>query len=100
MIHLALFILLILTSGCASSTAAISQSANTSREAATSARSYLAKANAELERIEALAAEISARIPYVSDDVPAIYSTMQYVSIAVVAAVIGALIYNYIPRGR
>jgi hypothetical protein len=100
MIHIALFILLILTSGCASSTAAISQSANTSREAATSARSYLAKANLELERIEALAAEISARIPYVSDDVPAIYSTMQYVSIAVVAAVIGALIYNYIPRGR
>ena len=100
MIHLALFIILILSSGCASSTAAISQSANTSREAATSARSYLAKANVELERIEALAAEISARIPYVSDDVPAIYSTMQYVSVAVVAAVIGALIYNYIPRGR
>lgn len=100
MIHLALFIILVLTSGCASSTAAISQSANTSREAATSARSHLAKANAELERIESLAAEISARIPYVSDDVPAIYSTMQYVSIAVVAAVIGALIYNYIPRGR
>ena len=99
MIHLALFIILIL-GGCASSTAAISQSANTSREAATQARGYLAKANAELERIEALAAEISARIPYVSDDVPAIYSTMQYVSIAVVAAVIGALIYNYIPRGR
>ena len=100
MIQLALFILLILTSGCASQTAAISQSANTSREAATSARSYLAKANTELERIESLAAEISARIPYVSDDVPAIYSTMQYVSIAVVAAVIGALIYTYIPRGR
>ena len=100
MIHLALFIILILSSGCASSTAAISQSANTSREAASQARGYLAKANTELERIEALAAEISARIPYVSDDVPAIYSTMQYVSVAVVAAVIGALIYNYIPRGR
>ena len=100
MIHLALFIILVLMSGCASSTAAISQSANTSREAATQARSYLAKANAELERIESLAAEISARIPYVSDDVPAIYSTMQYVSVAVVAAVIGALIYTYIPRGR
>ena len=98
MIYLAVIVLLL--TGCASSTAAISQSANTSREAATSARSYLVKANAELERIEALAAEISARIPYVSDDVPAIYSTMQYVSIAVVAAVIGALIYTYIPRGR
>ena len=95
-----LAVILLLLTGCASSTAAISQSANTSREAATSARFYLAKANAELERIESLAAEISARIPYVSDDVPAIYSTMQYVSIAVVAAVIGALIYNYIPRGR
>ena len=99
MIHLALFIILIL-GGCASQTAAISQSANTSREAATQAREYLAKANAELERIESLAAEISARIPYVSDDVPAIFSTLQYVSVAVVAAVIGALIYTYIPRGR
>ena len=100
MIHLALFIILILSSGCASSTAAISQSANTSREAASQAREYLAKANVELERIQALSAEISGLIPYVSDDVPAIYSTMQYVSIAVVAAVIGALIYTYIPRGR
>ena len=98
MIYLAVIVLLL--TGCASSTAAISQSANTSREAASQAREYLAKANVELERIQALSAEISGLIPYVSDDVPAIYSTMQYVSIAVVAVVIGALIYNYIPRGR
>jgi hypothetical protein len=39
-------------------------------------------------------------IPFVSDDQSPIYSTMQYVSVAVVAAVIGALIYTYIPRGR
>jgi hypothetical protein len=100
LIHLALFIVLVLTSGCASSTAMISQSANTSREAAAQARAYLVKANDELARIEALSAQISAQIPYVSDDVPAIFSTLQYVSVAVVAAVIGALIYTYIPRGR
>jgi len=98
MIYLAVIVLLL--TGCASSTAMISQSANTSREAAAQARAYLVKANDELAQIEALSAQISAQIPYVSDDVPAIYSTLQYVSIAVVAAVIGALIYTYIPRGR
>lgn len=100
MIHLALFIILILSSGCASQTALISHAANTSRLSAASARAHLVAASAELDSIEEQAQAVSDAIPYVSDDVPAIYSTLQYVSVAVVAAVIGALIYTYIPRGR
>ena len=100
MIQLALFIILILSSGCASQTAAISQAASSTRDAVLAAQVHLADANTELSRIAVHMQQINESIPYVSDDVPAIYSTLQYVSVAVVAAVIGALIYNYIPRGR
>lgn len=99
MIYLALIIILTLA-GCASQTAAISQAATSSAASAALARKYLIAASAELDSIEAQANAVHQAIPFVSDDVPAIYSTMQYVSVAVVAAVIGALIYNYIPRGR
>ena len=100
MIHLALFIILILSSGCASQTAAISQAASSTRDAVLAAQVHLADANTELSRIALMAQQINESIPYVSDDTPAIFSTLQYVSVAVVAAVIGALIYTYIPRGR
>ena len=99
MIHLALFIILMLT-GCASSTAQIAHAANASRVSVGAARGHLVAASAELDSIEAQCQVVSEAIPYVSDDVPAIYSMLQYVSVAVVAAVIGALIYTYIPRGR
>jgi hypothetical protein len=98
MIYLALIVLLV--TGCASSTAAISQAASSTREAVLAAQVHLAEANKELQQIALNCQRINDSIPYVSDDVPAIYSTLQYVSIAVVAAVIGALIYTYIPRGR
>jgi hypothetical protein len=98
MIYLALIVLLL--TGCASSTAAISQAASSTRDAVLVAQVHLAKANEELQQISLNCQRINESIPYVSDDVPAIYSTLQYVSIAVVAAVIGALIYTYIPRGR
>ena len=100
MIHLALFILLILSSGCASSTAAISQAATSSAASAAVARAHLVAASAELDSIEAQANAVHQAIPFVSDDQSPIHSTLQYVSVAVVAAVIGALIYTYIPRGR
>ena len=99
MIHLALFIILTLA-GCASQTARISHAATSSAASAAVARQHLAAASVELDSIEAQANAVHQAIPFVSDDVPAIYSTLQYVSVAVVAAVIGALIYNYIPRGR
>ena len=95
--YLALIVLLL--TGCASSTAAISKAATSSAASAAVARAHLVAASAELDSIEAQANAVHQAIPFVSDDNP-IYSTMQYVSIAVVAAVIGALIYTYIPRGR
>ncbi|NBX31114.1 MAG: hypothetical protein EBR07_00060 [Planctomycetes bacterium] len=100
MIYLAVIALTFLLSACASSTAQIAHAANASRVSVGAAREHLVAANAELDQIEAQCQLVSEAIPYVSDDVPAIMSTLQYVSIAVVAAVIGALIYTYIPRGR
>ena len=86
MIHLALFIILILSSGCASQTAAISQAATSSA------------ASAELDSIEAQANAVHQAIPYVSDDTHPIYSTLTYMSIGASVLVVGALIYMYIPR--
>jgi uncharacterized protein YceK len=100
MINLALFIILILSSGCASQTALISHAATSSAASAAVARAHLVAASAELDSIEAQANAVHQAIPFVSDDQSPIYSTLQYVSVAVVAAVIGALIYTYIPRGR
>jgi len=99
MMYLAVIVACLLT-GCASQTAMISQAASSTRDAVLAAQVHLAEANKELQQIALNCQRINESIPYVSDDIPAIYSTMQYVSIAVVAAVIGALIYNYIPRGR
>ena len=100
MIHLALFIILVVTSGCASQTAMISQAATSSAASAAVARAHLVAASAELDTIQAQMDAVHQAIPFVSDDQSPIHSTLQYVSIAVVAAVIGALIYTYIPRGR
>ncbi len=100
MIHLALFFVLVLTSGCASMTAQISHAATSSAASAAVARGHLAAASRELDSIEAQANAVHQAIPFVSDDQSPIHSTLQYVSVAVMAAVIGALIYTYIPRGR
>ncbi len=98
MIYLALIVLLL--TGCASQTALISHAATSSAASAAVARAHLVAASAELDSIEAQANAVHQAIPFVSDDQSPIYSTLQYVSVAVVAAVIGALIYTYIPRGR
>jgi hypothetical protein len=98
LIYLALIVLLL--TGCASSTAAISQAASSTRDAVLAAQVHLAEANKELQQISLNCQRINESIPYVSDDISSIYSTLQYASIAVVTAVIGALIYTYIPRGR
>ncbi|CAB4216907.1 hypothetical protein UFOVP1499_1, partial [uncultured Caudovirales phage] len=51
MIHLALFIILILSSGCASQTALISHAATSSAASAAVARAHLIAASAELDSI-------------------------------------------------
>ena len=98
MIHLALFILLILSSGCASQTAQISRAATSSAASAAVARAHLVAASAELDSIEAQANAVHQAIPYVSDDTHPIYSTLTYMSIGASVLVVGALIYMYIPR--
>jgi hypothetical protein len=100
LIYLAVIVLSLLLTGCASQTAMISQAATSSAASAAVARAHLVAASAELDSIEAQANAVHQAIPFVSDDQSPIHSTLQYVSIAVVAAVIGALIYTYIPRGR
>ena len=98
MIHLALFILLILSSGCASQTARISQAATATSASVAVARGHLLAANAELLAIEQQVVLVHDAIPYVSDDTHPIYSTLTYMSIGASVLVVGALIYMYIPR--
>ena len=98
MIQLALFIILILSSGCASQTARISQAATATSASVAVARGHLLAANAELLAIEQQANAVHEAIPYVSDDTHPIYSTLTYMSIGASVLVVGALIYMYIPR--
>jgi hypothetical protein len=98
MIHFALFMVLVLASGCASQTAMISQAATSSAASAALARGYLLRASAELENIQAQANAVHESIPYVSDDTHPIFSTLTYMSIGASVLVAGALIYMYIPR--
>ena len=100
MIYLAVIVLTFLLTACASSTARISHAATSSAASAAVARAHLVAANAELDSIEAQANAVHDAIPFVSDDQNPIYSTLQYISVAVVVGVVGALIYTYIPRGR
>jgi hypothetical protein len=97
MIHLALFIILLLT-GCASQTAMISQAATSSAASAALARAYLVRASAELDSIEAQANAVHQAIPFVSDDVHPIYQTLTWASAGVIAVVLGVIVYTYIPR--
>jgi hypothetical protein len=98
MIHLALFIILVLTSGCASQTARISQAATATSASVAVARGHLLAANAELLAIEQQVVLVHDAIPYVSDDTHPIYSTLTWVSAGVIAVVLGVIVYTYIPR--
>jgi hypothetical protein len=98
MIYLAVIVLSLLLTGCASQTAMISQAATSSAASAAVARAHLVAASAELDSIEAQANAVHQAIPYVSDDTHPIFSTLTYMSIGASVLVVGALIYMYIPR--
>jgi len=98
MIYLAVIVLSLLLTGCASQTAMISQAATSSAASAAVARAHLVAASAELDSIEAQANAVHQAIPYVSDDTHPIYSTLTYMSIGASVLVVGALVYMYIPR--
>jgi len=97
MIHLALFIVLLLT-GCASQTALISHAATSSAASAAVARAHLVAASAELDTIQAQMDAVHDAIPFVSDDVHPIYATLTWASAGVIAVVLGVIVYTYIPR--
>jgi subtilase family serine protease len=84
--------------GCTSATAVIAQETNTVRGRAGSAKRHLDAAQADLDAIEIAAAEVHQQVAFVSDDQHPVYQTLQYLSIAVIAAAIFGAIY-YI-RGR
>jgi len=98
MIHLALFIILVLTSGCASMTAQISHAATSSAASAAVARGHLAAASRELDSIEAQANAVHDAIPFVSDDQSPIWNTLTWVSAGVIAVAVFAIAYTFIPR--
>jgi len=98
MIYLAVIVLSLLLTGCASQTAMISQAATSSAASAAVARAHLVAASAELDSIEAQANAVHQAIPYVSDDTHPIFSTLTYMSIGASVLVVGALVYMYIPR--
>lgn len=93
--NLHLYIVLIaLIAGCANHTAQITASAGEVRQAAQRAQVALGVAQDRLDYIDAQAASVVANAGYVSDDINPIYSTLQYVSVAVVALSIGAVVYT------
>ena len=98
LIHLALFIILILSSGCASQTALISHAATSSAASAAVARAHLIAASAELDSIEAQANAVHDAIPFVSDDQSPIWNTLTWVSAGVIAVAVFAIVYTLIPR--
>ena len=98
MIHLALFIILILSSGCASQTALISHAATSSAASAAVARAHLIAASAELDSIEAQANAVHDAIPFVSDDQSPWFESVKWASAGAIAVVAGTLIYRFAPR--
>lgn len=98
MIHLALFIILILSSGCASQTARISQAATATSASVAVAREHLQAANAELLAIEQQVVLVHDAIPYVSDDQSTWFESVKWASAGAIAVVVGTLIYRFAPR--
>ncbi len=98
MIHIALFIVLVLTSGCASQTARISQAATATSASVAVARTHLLAANAELLAIEQNVDAVHQAIPYVSDDQSPWFESVKWASAGAIAVVVGTLTYRFAPR--
>jgi len=98
MIYLAVIVLSLLLTGCASQTAMISQAATSSAASAAVARAHLVAASAELDSIEAQANAVHQAIPYVSDDQSPWFESVKWASAGAIAVVVGTLIYRFAPR--
>lgn len=95
MIRLAVILAL---AGCTSATARIAEEANVVRARAASARKHLEVAQADIEAIDAAAAQVHAQLPGTEDRDSQLLSTIQYVSIGGAVFVVGAVAYTLINK--
>lgn len=84
----------ILLAGCTSATATIADEANGVRGSAERARTLLREADAELVAIEGNAATIHQQVAYVSDDESPVWGAVKFISVAVVAGCVAAVVYR------
>jgi PBP1b-binding outer membrane lipoprotein LpoB len=98
MIYLAVIVLSLLLTGCASQTARISQAATATSASVAVAREHLLAANAELLAIEQQVVLVHDAIPYVSDDQSPWFESVKWASAGAIAVVVGTLIYRFAPR--
>jgi PBP1b-binding outer membrane lipoprotein LpoB len=98
MIYLAVIVLSLLLTGCASQTARISQAATATSASVAVARTHLLAANAELLAIEQNVDAVHQAIPYVSDDQSPWFESVKWASAGAIAVVVGTLIYRFAPR--
>ena len=95
MIRLAVILAL---TGCTSATARIAEEANVVRARAASARKHLEVAQADIEAIDAAAAQVHAALPGAEDQRSQLLDTITYVSIGGAVMVVGAVLYTLIQR--
>ena len=84
----------IFLTGCTSATATIAHEANDVRAASMRARALLEQADAELVEIEQSAAQVHSSVAYVSDDESPVWGAVKFISVAVVAGCVAAVVYR------
>ena len=84
----------IFLAGCTSATATIANEANDVRGAAVRARAHLEAAQGELNEIEQSAAQVHSSVAYVSDDESPVWGAVKFISVAVVAGCVAAVVYR------
>jgi hypothetical protein len=87
-------ILTLALAGCTNHTAAIAHSAIDARQAVGAAIVHMDAAREQLDGLQASIEEVQEHVAYVSDEEPAIFSTLKYVSVAGVVIGAFALVYT------
>ena len=88
----------ILALSSCSATATIAEETNTVRLRATSAQKHLEVIHADLEAIQAAAAEVHAALPGAEDRDSQLLTTIQYAAVGGAVMVAGGVIYTLIQR--
>lgn len=93
-VKLAAAILTLALAGCTNHTAAIAHSAIDARQAVGAAIVHMDAAREQLDGLQASIEAVQEHVTYVSDEEPAIFSTLKYVSVAGVVIGAFALVYT------